>query len=158
MQENQTPNDYLKPEEIRQLLFEKKERLKELGAINQTTSILKQNKPVEEMLGELCSIIPLAWQYPENTVVRITYGGSQYTSPKFKETKWVQKKLFETIDAKEGSVEIFYTKEFPVMDEGPFMKEERYLLNNLSAIISGYLNTITGKNLLKISAIACETR
>jgi hypothetical protein len=153
MQENLTPNDNLKPEEIRQLLFEKKERLKELGAINQTTDILKQNKPVEEMLSEICAILPLAWQHPEYTVARITYGGAQYTSLKFKETKWVQKKLFETIDDKEGSIEIFYTKEFPVMDEGPFMKEERYLINNLSVIITGYLNTITGKNILKIAQL-----
>lgn len=153
MQNSQIPNEGFKPEEIRRLLFEKNERLKELDAINQTVSILKQNKPIEEMLSEICLIIPLAWQYPEFTVVRITFGGNQYTSPNFIETKWVQKRFFETIDNKEGSIEVFYTKEFPIVDEGPFMKEERFLINNLTSIISGYLNTITGKNLLKIAQL-----
>ncbi len=158
MDEKSLKHDELQPEEIQRLIFEKKERLKELSAINQTTSILKQDKPIEEMLREICSILSLAWQYPEYTVARINFGGNSYTSPKFKETPWVQKKLFETIDDKEGSIEIFYTKEFPAIDEGPFMKEERHLINNLSLIISGYLNTITGKNLLKIAQIQAKQR
>jgi len=140
---------YYTRESIEQLLYEKRERLKELGAINETTNVLKSDKDVKEKLQEICNIIPLAWQYPEHTVARIKFSGHVYVSKHFKETAWVQRKNFETIDDKEGFIEIFYLKEFPVIDEGPFMKEERHLINNLSIIISGYLNTILGKELLK---------
>jgi len=136
-------------ENIEQLLYEKRERLKELGAINETTNVLKTDKPLKEKLQQICNIIPLAWQYPENAVARIRFSGNEYVSKNFCETQWVQKKNFETIDDKEGFIEIFYLKEFSNLDEGPFMKEERHLINNLSVIISGYLNTLLGKELLK---------
>jgi hypothetical protein len=143
----------IRPEELQRIIFEKEERQKELNAINQTTAILKGGKTIEEMLQEICNILPEAWQYPEHTVARIGFGGNYYVTHFFKETSWVQKRMFETIDDKEGSIEIFYLKEFPVIDEGPFMKEERHLINNLSVLISGYLNTILGKNLLKIAQV-----
>ncbi len=140
-------------EEIQKLLAEKRERLKELGAINQTTRILKQNKDVEVMLQQICEILPNAWQYPEDTVARITYGDRFFvSSEKFNESAWYQKKTFETIDAKEGLIEVFYLSEHPNIDEGPFLLEERDLINNLSGIISGHLNTYIGKSLLKISS------
>ncbi|MFW5758431.1 MAG: PEP/pyruvate-binding domain-containing protein [Bacteroidota bacterium] len=140
-------------EEIQKLLAEKRERLKELGAINQTTRILKQNKDVEVMLQQICEILPGAWQYPQDTVARITYGNRFFvSSEKFKESPWYQKKTFETIDAKEGLIEVFYLSEHPNIDEGPFLLEERDLINNLSGIISGHLNTYIGKSLLKISS------
>ena len=139
----------IRHEEIRQILFEKKERFKELNAINQASAILKENKPIEDMLQEICSILPNAWQYPEHTAARIKFGGKEYVTSNFKKTKWVQRRMFETIDDKEGVIEIYYLKECPAMNEGPFTKEERHLINNLAALVSGYLNTNFGKSLLK---------
>ena len=40
-------------------------------------------------------------------------------------------------EEKKGSIEIFYLKEFPDADEGPFLKEERNLLVNLANLIAG---------------------
>lgn len=125
------------------------ERMKELAAINQTTSILRTGKPIEEALHQICLIIPKAWQYPEFTVCRIRYGKLVLTSPNFKETIWVQKQTFETIDNLEGSIETFYLKAFPICDEGPFMLEERHLIINLANIITGYLNSVKGKAILR---------
>ena len=140
-------------EEIRQLLAEKQERLKELGAIHQTTNILKEEKPIPEMLQKIAEIIPPAWQHPEHTTARIKYGDMQFKSKQgMKETKWVQRKTFETIDGKEGCIEVFYEKEFPEVDEGPFFIEERHLINNLSSLITGHLNTQIGKEYLKKAA------
>lgn len=138
----------LSQEGYKRLLYEKTERLKELEAINRTTDILKQEKTVDELLQKVCDILPPAWQYPESTVVRICYSGNEYMSSGFKETEWSQKKGFYTLDDKEGSIEVFYLKEFPVCDEGPFLKEERNLINNIASLINGALNTIIGKAIL----------
>jgi hypothetical protein len=129
-----------------------RERLKELSAINQTTSILRAGKPVEEALHQICLIIPKAWQYPEFTTCRIRYGNIELTTPGFRESQWLQKQLFETIDNQEGSIEIYYTKAFPPSFEGPFLEEERHLIINLANLISGYLNSIKGKAILKKSS------
>lgn len=138
------------PEEIRRILIEKRERLKELEAINTTNAILKEEKPIPEMLQRIVSILPDAWQFPEDTVARISFGGRTFlSSSKFRETQWVQRKNFETIDNREGSIEVYYTQEHPTLDEGPFMIEERHLINNIANLISGHLNTRIGKDLLK---------
>jgi len=128
-----------------------RERLKELTAINQTTSILRTGKPIEEALHQICLILPKAWQYPEFTVCRIKYGKIELKSPGFKETQWSQKQIFETIDNQEGSIEIFYTKAFQPSHEGPFLEEERHLIINLANLIAGYLNSVKGKAILRKS-------
>lgn len=136
-------------EKLKKLLAENTERLKELACINQTTKILKKDRPIEESLKSIVAILPEAWQYPEYTVARITYEGQEFMSRNFAESIWLQKQSFETIDEKKGSIEVFYTREFNVIDEGPFMKEERNLIDNLANIIAGYLNSLKAKTILK---------
>lgn len=135
-------------EEIEKLLFERRERLKELAAINRTTEILKENKPVEETLQHICMILPSAWQYPEYTVARIRFDGKEYRSSNFEETIWLQRQGFKTIDGRAGAIEIYYTRKFMDIDEGPFMKEERLLIENLAGIITGFLNSVSARAIL----------
>ena len=70
------------------------------------------------------------------------------------ETQWVQKQTFETIDNQSGSIEIFYLKAFPEAFEGPFLEEERHLIINLANLITGYLNSVKGKAILRKSGFA----
>lgn len=131
------------------LLTENKERVKELACINQTSAIIKEGKSVEETLQRICIILPKAWQYPEFTVARISFDGDTYISPNFTETKWVQKSEFETLDKKSGKIEIFYTKEYPVYDDGPFLNEERDLITNINGMVTGYLNSEAAKHIFE---------
>ena len=135
--------------DIQKLMYERRERLKELAAINQTTRILKEGKPVEETLQQLAMIFPDAWQYPAYTVVRIIFDGREYRSVGFRESIWVQRQQFESINGKKGSIEVFYTREFVEADEGPFLIEERHLIGNLANMITGYLNSQEAKMLLR---------
>ncbi len=134
---------------IPKLKDESLERLKELAAINKTTSILKANQPVDETFQQICLILPSAWQYPEYTVARITFSGKEYRTPGFKKTNWMMSQDFETIDNKTGKIEVFYLKKFQEFDEGPFLNEERDLIINITNLITGYLNSIKGKDALK---------
>lgn len=134
---------------LNQLLHDQKERLKELACINRTTAIIKEGKSAEETLQKIVLDLPQAWQYPDYTRTRITYGLKVYTTPDFEESEWVQKQEFKTIDNVNGSIEIFYTREFQVADEGPFLSEERDLLVNLSSLITGYINSHLAIALIK---------
>ena len=127
------------------------ERLKELACINQTTAILRQGKSIEETLQQICLILPRAWQYPEFTSSKITLGEQVFCTANFRATQWVQRQDFETIDNKDGSIEIFYHKSFPKLDEGPFLKEERHLIENLAGMIAGHINGIRGKHIISIT-------
>jgi two-component SAPR family response regulator len=141
MKENQTNFQQLRAENI--------ERLKELAAINRTTQIIKEAKTVEETLRQICMILPPAWQYPQYTAARILFEGKEFASMEFKATKWVQRQKFETIDNKVGYIEIYYLKEFPELDEGPFLLEERHLIENLGNMITGYINSLLAKTVFK---------
>ncbi|MDE5424276.1 pyruvate, phosphate dikinase [Ancylomarina sp. DW003] len=133
---------------VSRLAKENIERLKELAAINKTTGIIKEAKSISDTLQHISFILKDAMQYPPYTSARITFDGRQYLSPSFIESEWVLNQTFDCIDKRIGLIEIFYTKEFPDLYEGPFLKEERDLINNISNIISGYINTEAGKNLI----------
>jgi CheY-like chemotaxis protein len=130
---------------ITDLLHERKERMKELACLNQTSEILRSNKSPDENLQQIVHILPNAWQFPEFTIARIRYDDKEFLSPNFKTTPWVMKQYFHTIDDREGTVEIYYTTRFPKLDEGPFLKEERDLINNLASMICGYLDSMSAK-------------
>ncbi len=135
------------PEDIdlRQLVYENQERLKELAAINDTTAIIKAGKSIPETLNEICQIMPAAWQYPEFTAVRILFEEMEFTSPGFVETQWKQEQWFDTIDNLRGTIAVFYLEKFDERDEGPFLREERNLILNLASLIEGYLNGVKGR-------------
>jgi hypothetical protein len=134
--------------QINRLQAENRERLKELSAINQTTKIIKEGKSAEETLQQICYILPNAWQYPEFTHARIRFDGMEFCSPAFQSSAWKLSQKFKTINEKSGQIEVFYSKEFPEMDQGPFLKEELHLIENLAHIINGYLNSLAAKELI----------
>jgi len=136
-------------ESLKMLVFENRERLKELSAINQTTKIMKEGKSIEETLQQICMLLPKAWQYPEYTVARIAFDRKEIKTPGFVETLWMQKQSFETVDHLKGTIEVRYLKSFPELDEGPFLKEERHLIDNLATIIANFLNSLKAKSVLE---------
>jgi hypothetical protein len=132
---------------LNNLLYENRERLKELHVINHTSHIISQGKPIDETLQKICSIVPRSWQYPRFTAVRISYEGKTWVSRDFKDTPWEMHESFVTFDNKRGSIDVYYLKEFPRAYEGPFLKEERQLIINLGKLISGYLNSYKGREI-----------
>lgn len=142
-------NNLSTPEDFYKLLAQNKERLKELAAINRTTSIIKEGRTIEGTLRQICLILPDAWQFPQFTVARIKFGKLEFTSAGFEETPWGMQQIFETIDKEQGTIEIFYTKHFPDEYQGPFLKEEFDLIENISNLIVGYLNYMKGRDFVK---------
>jgi hypothetical protein len=135
------------------LLHDQQERLKELGCINRTTSILKEGKPIEESLQQIVLFLPAAWQYPEYTVARIRFMNKEFESVDFRETNWKMIQEFNTIDGEKGSIEVFYTMEFNPEHEGPFLKEERDLIQNISSLITGYINSSKARDIIRLSQV-----
>jgi hypothetical protein len=142
--------------EYNRLLHDQQERLKELACINKTTSILKEGKPIEESLQQIVLLLPAAWQYPEYTVARIKFMGKEFESAEFRETNWRMVQEFITIDGEKGSIEIFYITEFNEESEGPFLKEERDLIQNIGSLLTGYINSYKARDLILLTRVAPE--
>ncbi len=137
--------------EVERIIAEKKERLKELACINRTTQILKEGKSPAETLRKVVQILPDAWQYPERTVARIVFEDEEYRSRNFATSNWCQSQDFHTVSGKKGSIEIYYLQKFRDLDEGPFLKEERDLINNLCSIIANFIDSIEAREIFQNS-------
>jgi signal transduction histidine kinase len=109
------------------------ERVKELNCLY-TISNLVEKYPIslDYILRGIVDIIPPAWQYPEITSARITIGRQIYLTANFTETPWKQSSNIFVHTAREGSLDVYYLEERPKCGEGPFLKEERNLINAIA--------------------------
>ncbi len=116
------------------------ERAKELSCLYKIEGLL--NKP-DANLGDICQgvieAIPPGWQYPDICVARITIEAFSAQSPNFRETPWVQFADIRVQDKKVGKLSVYYLKEMPHADDGPFLKEETKLLGTIVERLGHYI-------------------
>lgn len=124
-------------EEREHLLRDLGKRLDELNCMYSLSKLEDvTGTTTETMLQKVVDLIPPAWQYPEAACARIIYDDKEFTTANFRETAWRQSGNIETYGRVTGAVEVFYTEEKPGIYEGPFLKEERDLLNDIAERVS----------------------
>ena len=123
-------------EEGKKLLHDKEERVKELQCMYSIAESIRTRITLEKMLQDVTNKIPLGWHYPEITRAKIIFDGKEYVSEPFLKTDWKQSSDIIINNETRGSIEVYYLKECPELDEGPFMKEERNLINGIASSIS----------------------
>lgn len=139
-------------EERKVILSDLNKRVKELKLLHQMASIFQnEQKRTSELLHEAISILPAAWQYPEITAARITFDGKEFATPDFKLTPWRQSAGFHLADGKQGVIEVIYLEERTSKFEGPFLAEERSLINSLAEILRSYFERKRAEKGLKNS-------
>jgi len=106
------------------------ERVKELTCLYGIAQIAGEpGISLEEIIQRIIELLPPAWQYPEIALARIKYDGASYTSPGFREYHNKQTADIFVDGMSRGTIDIVYTQEKPQADEGPFLKEERNLID-----------------------------
>ncbi|OPY26670.1 MAG: sensory histidine kinase AtoS [Methanocella sp. PtaU1.Bin125] len=115
------------------------ERVKELTALNGFLDLYQRPGPIPDLLSEAVKLLPPAYQYPELVAARITYGEYAVTTPGFRETPWRQVAPFRA-DGRDGSIEVVYLEPRPAEDEGPFLKDERTLIDGLAKLTGAFIN------------------
>ena len=107
-----------------------RERIKELNCLYGVSQLAERHLySLDALLQELVNFLPYSWQYPDITCARILFKGKTYTSEKFKVDNWRQSSRIYMYHEVVGELAIFYLEECPPADEGPFLKEERALLD-----------------------------
>lgn len=116
------------------------ERKKELSVLHKTVRILQdENKSEGELIQQMVNILPAGWQFPDITVVRISFGADFCQTSSFKETLWRQAASFKLRSGKPGCIEIYYLESRHEDYEGPFLLEERHLIDTLAETLRAYL-------------------
>ncbi len=122
------------------VLHDLQERVKELTALHSAARVLQDDgRPVTEQLAEIAALLPAAWQFPEMACGRIAFDGDERATPGFAATPWRQRAAFATASGRRGFIEVCYLEAAPEAAEGPFLAEERSLIDSLAEMLRSYL-------------------
>ncbi len=133
MHENPRLYASMEDKSVDKLLIDLKQRAKELNCLYEVEEIMNEpNLAFEVLINRIVKKIPAGWQYPDICEARITYGELQVQTELFRDTAWVQHSDILVQDETVGRISVCYTEERPIADEGPFLKEERRLINSIA--------------------------
>jgi PAS domain S-box-containing protein len=131
---------------------ELEERAKELNCLYGISRLVEQaDLSLPEILQGTVELIPPAWQYPELVCARIVLREQTYQTTGFRETIWQQSCDIRVRGEPEGRIEVYYLEERPEEDEGPFLKEERDLLNAIAERLGRVVERIRAETILSES-------
>jgi DNA-binding NarL/FixJ family response regulator len=109
------------------------ERIKELDCLYSISRFIeKKGISLPEILQGAVDALPKAWQYPQIACARIILDRLVVTSKNFQETPWIQSQSIKVREKNVGRVEVVYLESAPEKDEGPFLREERNLLDEIA--------------------------
>lgn len=129
-----------------------RERVKELGCLFGISRLVEgSDRDLESILEKVVSLIPPAWQYPDITCARIVFDEQIFESDNFKETDWKQSVDIEVHGEKVGAVEVYYLEDMPESYEGPFLKEERDLIDAIAERLGRIIERIQFEEMLRAS-------
>ena len=110
-----------------------RERIKELNCLYGVSQLAERHfNSLDDLLEDLVNFLPHSWQYPDITCARIVFKENVYKSEVFKVTQWRQSARIYVYSEPVGELAMFYLDERPPADEGPFLAEERALLDALA--------------------------
>ena len=117
-----------------------RERVKELTCLYSIARLAAQRDlSTGEILQRIVRVLPPAWLYPEIAHARITLNGASFSTPGFREGRYQQRADIIVNGKHQGCVEVVYGEQKPELDEGPFLREERALLDAIAKEIANFL-------------------
>ena len=127
-------------QQIRSALRRLGERVKELHCLHRASQLAADpERSSENVLRAIVALIPPACQYPDVTRARITLDEHHFETDNFDETAWKLSADIVLAGKKAGALEVCYLEEGPLEHEGPFLSEERDLIDALAKQIAGFV-------------------
>jgi PAS domain S-box-containing protein len=125
-----------------QLVHDLGERVKELSALHAVGRLLNEPATPAALLPLIAKLLPGAWQYPEIASARIVAEGIDAQTPGYGPSPWRQRAEFPVPGGRTGAIEVIYREERPPEAEGPFLAEERHLIESLAAMLWAYFERL----------------
>jgi pyruvate, water dikinase len=133
---------------IDRILHDLQERAKELNCLYRVDELLgREETPLDDALSELARTLPAGWQFPDVCVARIVLGNHSFAPAGFEPSPYRMSARIEAQGEVVGEVEIYYTEPMPRADEGPFLAEERKLLDAIAERIG---HVVTRRRLQRV--------
>ncbi len=114
-----------------------RERIKELTCLYGIARLSAQsNIALEEILQRIADILPPSWLYPEIASGKIVLDEHSFTTKGFQEGRHKQSADIIVGGKGRGLVQVTYSEDKPELDEGPFLSEERSLIDTIAREIA----------------------
>ena len=104
----------------------------ELTCLYRAGEAMRSFDLLSDLFQEVVSLICPAFTYPEIARCRLTFDGDRYVSSPFSATPWRLATDIVVEGRKRGEVEVFYLEGRPTLEEGPFLREERELVDAIT--------------------------
>ncbi|MBV5348603.1 PAS domain S-box protein [bacterium] len=112
------------------------DRLKELQILFRLSQLADEKDIcLDAFYQSVVHILPEGWQYPEITCARIVVDGVEFCTENFKDSSWKQSAPIKVYESVIGQIEVSYLVEKPEENEGPFLIEERKLINSVAVLM-----------------------
>ncbi len=126
------------------------ERMKELHCLQQIERIISTSEgTIDDMMAAIVTTIPAAWLHPASAIARIRHGERLYQTGDLERCPSVQSSEIRAHERVYGSVDVGYTGHFEEASEGPFLAEERFLLDTIAT----RLGSLVARELAEASLI-----
>jgi signal transduction histidine kinase len=116
----------------RRLQVALRERVKELTCLYGIAKLVQlPGISLDYILRETVKLLPPAWLYPDIASAQIVHDDQVYITPGFQKAVHSLKADIIVHKQKCGFIEIRYSAEKPALDDGPFLREERNLIDTI---------------------------
>ncbi len=122
------------------IITELKERAKELNCLFNIEEILNKSEiKTDDALRMVVKSLSSGWQYPAITEAIIQYEDKIFKSEEFELTEWFIQEDIAVQERIVGKITVYYLREMPLADEGPFIKDERRLIKTIAQRIGYFI-------------------
>ncbi len=121
-------------EKLRKTNYELQERLKELKCLYNLSGIIENCSSMNDIISQLLTIMPEAFQMPEFTCIKIIFQDNDYTSENFKESceKLLYSAVITVANEKYGAIEVYSCIKNDNEVETLFLPEELGMVNAIA--------------------------
>ncbi|MBI4805618.1 MAG: sensor histidine kinase [Desulfovibrio sp.] len=114
-----------------------RERVKELNCLYSITRFSqREDLSTTALIKGIAELVRESWQYPEVACSRVLVEGEEYRTAGYEPSPWVQSSIVSMRGEEIGLVEVRYLEPCPPSDEGPFLNEERHLIDAVADLLS----------------------
>ncbi|MBD3293649.1 MAG: PAS domain S-box protein, partial [Armatimonadia bacterium] len=116
---------------------ELRERVKEMRCLYHVASLSEHHeRPLEQVLQSVADILPVSWRWPAITTAVVEFDGDIYEAGGAEGPPTASQTAGITVRGEAvGRIEVRYHEERPEADEGPFLNEERDLLDTVATTV-----------------------
>lgn len=117
------------------------ERVKELSCLYGIARLAADtNLGIDQVFEGIVKVLPAAWLYPEDACARIVLDRRSYSTSSYRKRNRHRQRAPIVINGRRrGFIEVAYTAEKPGRDEGPFLSEERKLIDTVAREVAAII-------------------